>query len=74
MEIIVVSISLADLQTQSNKFANKILAEMSQFDWVISFRMISHFPLGKCHFISHTYLWYIFASIHPFGLPEDNFA
>jgi hypothetical protein len=20
-----------------------------------------HFPLGKCHFISHTYWWYIFA-------------
>jgi hypothetical protein len=31
----------------------------------------SHFPLGKCHFISHIYLWYIFASIHPFGLPEE---
>jgi hypothetical protein len=30
--------------------------------------------LEKCHFISHTCLWYIFTSIHPFGLSEDNFA
>jgi hypothetical protein len=34
----------------------------------------SHFTLGKCHFISHTYLWYIFASTHPFGQPEEKFA
>jgi hypothetical protein len=33
---------------------------------------ISHCPLGKCYFISYTYLWYIFATIPQFGLPRKR--
>jgi hypothetical protein len=28
----------------------------------------------RSFYVVYTYMWSIFASIHPFGLPEDNFA
>jgi hypothetical protein len=33
----------------------------------------SHFPLGKCHFISHTYLWYhLMAAIFLLITPQSK--
>jgi hypothetical protein len=48
---------------------HKIL-QSAQDTWIKNF----HFPLGKCHFISHTYLWYIFAYYPNLGYRKRIFA
>jgi hypothetical protein len=47
-------------------------ATRGDFPLQVQCQKIPILPWGKCHFVSHTYLWYIFASTHPFVNGKRN--